>query len=77
MLCRSEFNEAYSAFSISTYDCLDPDELEFVVGDRQFSIKVQELEQRMSLIVEAAFANTTTPLAFLTVSLGLLYRPDG
>ncbi|KAF2364047.1 Dynein heavy chain domain-1, partial [Trinorchestia longiramus] len=63
----SEFNEAYSAFSIRTYDCLDPDELEFVCDHREFTLKVRELEQRMSLIVEQAFNDTATPTAFLTV----------
>jgi len=70
----SEFNEAYSAFSIRTYDCLDPEETEFVIDHREFAMKVKQLEQRMSLIVEQAFKDATTPAAFLTVRFLLHLR---
>ncbi|KAK7067108.1 hypothetical protein SK128_011278 [Halocaridina rubra] len=60
----SEFNEAYTAFSINTYDCLDPAETEFTEGHRQFKMKVTELEQRLSLIVRHALQESQSPEAY-------------
>lgn len=63
----SEFNEAYTAFSIRTYDCLDPAEGAFDEGHLQFRCKVTELEQRLSLIVKHALQESQSPEAYFKV----------
>ncbi|XP_042858403.1 dynein beta chain, ciliary-like [Penaeus japonicus] len=63
----SEFNEAYTAFSIRTYDCLDPAEADFDESHRQFKKKVTELEQRLSLIVNHALQESQSPEAYFKV----------
>ena len=63
----SEFNEAYTAFSILTYDCLDPAEDAFNEGHQQFKKKVTELEQRLSLIVKNALQESQSPEAYFKV----------
>ncbi|XP_076032505.1 dynein beta chain, ciliary-like [Oratosquilla oratoria] len=63
----SEFNEAYTAFSIGTYDCLNPAELEFDHGHDVFRAKVTELEQRLSLIVSHALQESLTAESFFKV----------
>ncbi|KAG7159120.1 Dynein beta chain, ciliary-like 3 [Homarus americanus] len=60
----SEFNEAYTAFSIRTYDCLDPAEDAFDEGHQQFKRKVTELEQRLSLIVKHALQESQSPESY-------------
>ncbi|KAB7494342.1 Dynein beta chain, flagellar outer arm [Armadillidium nasatum] len=60
----SEFNESYTAFSIATYDCLDPEELQFIEGYKQFCNKLKKLEQRLSLVVSQALKKTQTPESF-------------
>lgn len=64
---NSEFNEAYTAFSILTYDCLDPAEDAFNEAHQQFKKKVTELEQRLSLIVKNALQETQSPEAYFKV----------
>ncbi|XP_069187119.1 dynein beta chain, ciliary-like [Procambarus clarkii] len=66
----SEFNEAYTAFSIRTYDCLDPAENAFEEGHHQFRIKVAELEQRLSLIVKHALQESQSAESFFKVRAG-------
>ncbi|KAK4326143.1 hypothetical protein Pmani_003308 [Petrolisthes manimaculis] len=67
VVLTSEFNEAYTAFSIRTYDCLDPAEELFDEGHLQFRCKVTELEQRLSLIVKHALQESQSPEAYFKV----------
>ena len=68
MVPCSEFNEAYSAFSIRTYDVLDPEEAAFGAGFRAWKARVRGLEERLGLVVEAALGAALTPGHFVKVA---------
>ncbi|XP_057572498.1 dynein axonemal heavy chain 9 [Hippopotamus amphibius kiboko] len=51
----SEFQEMYRVFSESSYDCLDPQSVEFESDISEFNQRVEDLDQRLGTVFIQAF----------------------
>nr|XP_058139450.1 dynein axonemal heavy chain 9 isoform X3 [Dasypus novemcinctus] len=73
-----EFQDMYKVFSESSYDCLDPQSMEFENDVSEFNQRIEDLDRRLGSIFIQAFDNTSSlehAFKLLEISGNLLERP--